>query len=815
MLKSYIKIGFRSLSKNKAFSIINIMGLSIGVAACLLILQYVSFELGFDRFHENGQDIYRVVNDRYQNGKLIQHGTITYSAVGKAMNDDFEEIIANARILPATSTVVRRDDVSFITDAVLAVDNSFLQMFTFDFLAGNNLDALKEPNKVVLTKTAVDRIFGTTSDLSAVLGKTFQIDRDAVPYEVTAIIADVPANTHLPFEILISYETVIRQWAVADYDFNSSDFYHYMQLKPGTDVNLIQKELSTFSDRHFRGTEVTGTEEKFYLQPLHEARLYSDFEYEIGEVGNGRVVWALLIIAIFILVIAWVNYINLATAKAMDRAKEVGVRKVLGAYKIQLIKQFLSESLLINLLAIVMAITFVQLTQPFFNVLIGRQLSLMTLLGSQVLGINIVVLLAGLMALGTVLSGLYPAFVLSSFMPVKVLKGKHATSKEGIMLRRILVVFQFVVSISLIGGSYVVYKQIRFMNEKELGVDIDQMLVVSSPQLTAWDSTFIERVVNFKESVKQISGIKGATSSWRVPGQLTPRAFRIKRTASTDNVSYSADQIGVNYEFFDLYDIEVLAGRGFEPSDHNYDWNQLENMVINKAAANMLGFESPQDAIGESVSVYDKPWTVVGVVDDYHQKSLRHKVLPTILFPTYSTGSPISIKLTSSEAKNAIALIQERYKAYFPGNAFEYYFLDSQFNQLYRLERLFGQVFGIFTALAILVACLGLSGLASFAAIQRTKEIGIRKALGASAIGILRLLSSDFVRLIAIATIIALPLAYWGLKAWLSNYAYHISLEWWFTLIPILTVFIIAFTTVSFQTVKAALSSPIKALRQE
>ena len=452
MLRNYFKITFRMLLKSKAFSIINVAGLAIGISVCLLILQYVSFEFSYDRFHENAKDVYRVANDRFQNGKLIQHGMITYSGVGKALNDDYEEIIENGRVVPAGDRIIDVEgEKTPVEQESFMADNNFLRMFSFPFLAGNKNTALMESNEVALSETLARKIFKYTgSDLSTLLGETILLDTETRPYVVKGVFREVPANSHLQFELLISYPTMINvwQWKEADHDFTASDFWHYVRLKPGTDYKSLQSRFDEFSERHFQGNKVSGSDEKFFLQPLTEAHLYSDFEYEIGVTGKAHAVWGLLIIALFILVIAWINYINLATARAMERAKEVGMRKVSGAKRAQLIVQFLTESFVVNLVALALAMVLVQTVQPYFNQLLENELSFMLLLGKGFGGYLTTVVLACVIVLGILFSGFYPAFVLSSFKPASILKGNFGASQKGIVMRKILVVGQFAATVS-------------------------------------------------------------------------------------------------------------------------------------------------------------------------------------------------------------------------------------------------------------------------------------------------------------------------------------------------------------------------------
>ncbi len=820
MIKNYIKTAWRNLWKNKFFSIINIAGLAIGMTACLLILQYVSFELSYDQFNKNAADIYRVYNDRYQNGKLIQHGTITYSAIGKAMQDDYPEVINHARVEPlGQQSILSYNDKKIGDLQGLAADNSFLSMFSYPLITGDVTTALNEPNTMLLSKALAKKIFSVNdNDLPSLLGKAIVMGRDSLPYKITAICKDIPENSHLQFDFLISYSSLYsgnEKWSQADYDFTDSDFWHYIQLKHATDYKVLQAKLSAFSQRHFQGNKVSGSDERFYLQPLTKAHLYSDFEYEIGKTGNATVVWGLLIIAILIIIIAWINYINLSTAKSMERAREVGVRKVAGATKKQLIRQFLSESFFINIIALLIAILFVISFQNSFNNLIHHDLSLFYLLQNGLNGFNIISALALLIIVGIFVSGFYPAFVLSSFKPILVLKGKFTTSGKGILLRKILVTGQFVVTVALIIGSIVVYRQIRFMNQQKLGLNIDQVMIIKPPILTNWDSTFISRIDNFKEEIKQLANVKGAATSRWVPGNETGRNFGVRQKSADANTHFTVRQLGISYDFIDLYGMNLVAGRKFLPSDYNTRFKLLHNIILNETAVKLLGFSSSQNAIGKTILTGDKEWEIAGVVADFHQKSLKYSVEPTLLMPLYGTNHPISVKLMLQDLPQTIAAVKNKYETFFPGNIFDYYFLDEKFNDQYSNDQLFGKVFGAFSILAIFVACLGLLGLSLFATAQRTKEIGVRKVLGASVSNILLLLSKESIRLIIIAFIIAIPVSWYVMHLWLQDFAYRIHISWWIFLVAGALALMIALITISFQAIKAAIANPVKSLRTE
>lgn len=817
MLKNYFKTAWRNLMKNKTFSLINIAGLSIGMAACLLILQYVSFELSFDQFNKNAADLYRVTNDRYQNGKLIQHGTITYSAIGKAMQDDFPEVMDHCRIRPEGLDIFMYQDKKIGEQKGFAVDNSFLDMFSYSFITGDKNTALTEPNTLVLTESLARKIFDIRDDnFQSVLGKTIVRNNDP-PFKITGVCKDAPENSHLKFSYLMSYLTLYttQQWKQADYDFTDSDFWHYIQLKPGANSKAIEAKLPAFSQRHFQGNKISGSDEKFYLQPLSKAHLYSDYEYEIGTTASSTVVWGLLIIAALIIVIAWVNYINLATAKAAERAKEVGVRKVSGATKTQLVKQFLTESLIINFLALSIALVLIFLAQPGFNHLVQHPLSLSYLFVKGLNGFNISVALIALIAAGIFISGFYPAFVLSSFKPILVLKGKYTTSAKGINLRKVLVIGQFAITVALIISSFVVYKQIKFVSEQSLGLNLSQVLVVKAPQLTNWDSSFIAKENSLQAELKQLPHITGVANSWSVAGDELGRDFDLGRTDATDNTHFTTRKMGISPEFIDVYDIQLLAGRNFTNTDYNPERDLVHNIILNENVVKLLGFASPQDAIGKTINVERKKWDVVGVVADFHQKSLRYPLEPMLLMPLYSTYSPLSIKIDSKDLSQTVSAIRAKYDAFFPGNLFDYYFLNDRFNAQYASDELFGKIFALFAGFAIFIACLGLLGLSLFATAQRTKEIGVRKVLGASVSNIVLLLSRDFVKLVIIAFVIASPVAWYIMHSWLNDFAYRINISWWIFIAAGLLSVMIALVTISFQAIKAAIANPVKSLRTE
>lgn len=589
MIRNYLTIALRNILKNKVFSAINIFGLSIGLAACLLIFQFVTFQLSFDTFNEKFERTYRITNDRFQNGKLIQHGTITYPTIGPTMIKDYPEIELYTRMMPSGDLNVRIEDRNYRGEQAIFADEHMLSVFDYPLLSGDRLTALKDPHTLVLTASTAAKYFQLPVEQAGdALNKTLLWGLDDQPYKITGVLKDIPENSHLQFDGLASYSTLYEgENKGADNNWTWSDMRHYLVLKPGVDYKTLEAKFPEFSERYFQGTKVTGSIEKFYLQPLKEAHLYSDYEYDIAETASGKAVWGMLAVAVFILVIAWINYINLTTSRAMERAKEVGLRKVMGAMRNQLMKQFIFESVLVSLIAFAISIIIVQVSQGSFNEIIRGNLSWLTVFGEM--SAASIIGLASIMLIGILLSGFYPAFILSGYQPVTVLKGKFQRSTRGNILRKSLVVFQFTASAALITGTLIVSRQLNYMNEADLGMNIRNTLIIRSPELTEWDSTFINRVENYKHELLQINGVNSVSMSSRLPGQRLGRSFGIRMADQPAEQKYTLSLYSADYGFFDTYGIKLLAGRKFLPTDHNIDWAELKSVVINESAVKLMG----------------------------------------------------------------------------------------------------------------------------------------------------------------------------------------------------------------------------------
>ncbi len=818
MLKHNLRLVFRKFKKDKSTFLINLIGLSVGFVVALTIFGWGIVELSYDKFHTKSDQIYRVINERFQNGEMVQKGAITYPTIGPTMFKDYPEVINNTRISYQGTMNIAKDDKIIRIDEAQFTDQHFFEMFDFELLAGDRKTALSETNQVVLTQEIAKQLFDIRNeDYESIIGEFIVMDRDEHPSKVVGVLKDFPSNSIFQPTVLGSYATFIRYSGEgADNSWDWSDFYHYLELDANADVAALEAKFPAFSKKYFVDEGLTQSEEKFFLQPLADAYLHSsDLEYKIMKTGSARAVWSLLAIAIMILVIAWVNYINLSSVKAIERAKEVGLRRVIGAGKRQLTFQFLQEAFFVNVLAVVLAIPLTFLFQPWFYDVMGVDQSAAIIPHLDSLSYLMYGGFGLLIFLGILISGLYPSYLLSSKNTPEVLKGKFQNTTSSRFLRKGLVVSQFTMSISLIIITMFVYRQIKFLNQKDLGVKIDQVMVFNGPELTGWDSLFIEKMNAFTASLSQFPNIQSANTSSRVPGQRTGRIFSLKVKGDEDNTSFMSNFINADSKYDDTYDLKTLAGRFFRPDDSNTDGSLVKNIVINEAARKMVDIESNEAAIGQVFNFFGNDYNVVGVFNDYHQRSIHHAIEPLVIVPYYATFNPVSVKMATTNIDQTIAQVKTSYESFFPNNAFEYTFLDDQFARLYQADKNFGQILLFFTFLAIFVACLGLFGLASYTAHLRTKEIGIRKVLGSSVSQIVKLLSFDFLKLVFVAVLLAMPIAWYCSQQWLQAYEYRIPME--------ATVFIfsggialgIAFFTISFQSLKAAFGNPIESLRNE
>lgn len=803
MIKNYFKTALRNFSKHKVFSFINVFGLAIGIAACLLILQYVRFELSYDDFHTKGDRIFRLQQDRYNEGKLSTQWAAGAAGIGLLAKQELPEIEAYAKLIKREG-VITYENNKFREEKLFYANDAFLPMFSYQVVKGKLNGALAEPNTAVITESAAKKYFGSADPIGKVISRNKRED-----YKVTAVVRDMPINTHLKFEVLLSFVTFVKLTSPeAETTLDWDAFFTYVLLRPDADPKIVEAKIAKAVEKK-AGEKMKQTNEAvvYHLQPLKDIHLYSNYMFEAEVNGNGKSVRFLLIISIFIIVIAWINYINLSTARSLDRAREVGIRKVMGSYRFQLIRQFLLESFFVNLLAVILAFILVIVSLPLFNTLTGKEISFSLLVDGKFWLALAVIFIAG-----TFLSGMYPAFVLSSFRPIEVLKGKLVKTKHGSLLRQSLVIIQFAASIGLMVGTYSVYRQVQYMQEQDLGVKIDQTLVLRGPSVT--DSTYKEKLNAFKTEMLRVSSIDNIAASTDIPGhKISWNAGGIRLVGSDPGKSNQYRVIGIDYDFIDSYGLKVLKGRNFS-EEHSTDPSAV---LFNEAAIKLMGFNRSEDALNKRIEFWGNTYTIIGVVSNHHQESLREAYDAHIFRLIPDADNYYSIKMRSgNEDWNAIIKTAEAsWSRFFPGNPFEYFFLDDHFQEQYKADQQFGKTFGLFAILAIVVACLGLFGLASFVTTQRTKEIGIRKISGASIPNILTLLTKDLLKPIFVAFLIATPVTYYLLKQWLENYAFKIGINAWMFVIPGLVILLIALLTVSIKAVRAATANPVNSLRTE
>ena len=807
MLKNYLVTAFREIFKNKTFSIIHIFGLTLGIAAFVLILQYALYELSYDNFYKNADQIYRVRQDRYDKGKLSTTWGAGCAAVGPALKKEFPEVLAFGRLTNVTG-IINIKESNFREDKMYAANSSFLTMFPVKLLTGVDSSALNEPFTAVISESIAKKYFGGDD----AIGQVFRLNKDAV-FKITGIFKDVPENTHLKFNILISWPTNAK-WRGPQVEtaWFWDGFYTYIRLNKGTDARAFEKKMNDFTDKQIADlTRQYNQSAKYILQPLLKIHLNSNLMWEAEPNGDAKTDYFLMVIAFIILIIAWVNYINLSTVKAIFRSREVAIRKISGAFRIQLIKQFLIESFAINIIASLFAFILVIVSMPYFRLLTGRAMNLNTS--------GVWVVFIAMIIVGPIVSGLYPALVISSFKPMTIFQGKLNGGKGGSFIRKALVVFQFAASISLIAGTFTVYTQLIYMRNQDLGVNIDQTLIIKGPGVA--DSTYNAKLTAFKAELLKYPVIKAITASTSIPGSKVQwNAGGIRRTSDDDTKSNQYRVIGIDYDFVEAYKLSILTGRNFSK-----EYSTDEKCVLfNVEAIKLMGFETPESAIGESIYFWGDNYKIIGVLNNFHQESLKENYDALIFRLTPGTRDNFSVKLsyngpTGSDSFNTTRTTIEKIKAsweqFFPGNPFDYFFLSDHYNNQYHAEIQFRTIFELFAILAVVIACLGLFGLSWFIIIQRTKEIGIRKVNGASVAEILLLISADFFKLVLIGLIIAAPAAYFFSVNWLEKYPYKVGFNWWLFILSGFLIFVISGLTISYNTLVIAHANPARSLKYE
>jgi putative ABC transport system permease protein len=812
MLKLFFKVAWRNLTRNRTYSFINIIGLAIGLACFILISLFVTDELSFDRFNEKADRIYRINTMLRMGGSEVNMAQAS-DPMGAALKKDYPQIEEFTRIYASSgSRLVRKGNEYIDENRVAYVDSTFFDVFTFPALRGNTHTALNDPNSVVITESTAKKYFGNID----VLGKYVETtENNSTLYKITAVIKDMPTNSHFHYDFLFSMDN-------APYNFgNYLSFNHsiYLLLKKGADYRDIEKKFPDFIDRYLlpqakqvmdiksmKDFENAGNLLRFSLTPLLNIHLHSGLSYELGTNGNIQYVYIFSAVAIFILLLACVNFVNLSTARSMKRAREVGVRKVLGTTKGNLIRQFISESSMTVLLSSVVAIALVILFLQPFNQLASKSISLSALLEPKIL--LVLILLPVVVSL---VAGSYPAFFLSSFKPVNVLKGKLATGSHKSIVRSSLVVFQFATSIILIIATITVYKQLNFIQNKNIGFNRDQVLVIDGT------GTLGHNTDAFKHEVSKLPGVMGSTYSGYLPVSASGRSDNTysKEAVLTPTNSLNMQAWNVDYDYIPTLGMQMIKGRNFS-REFGTDSSAL---IVNETAASLFGLGP--DPIGKKLYTLEPfpstkviAMTVIGVVKNFNFESLRQNIGP-LCFTLGAANWSTAFRIKAADASNIVHQAESKWKSMSSGTRFSYRFLDDSFNNMYIAEQRMGTLAMIFATLAIVIACLGLFGLATFMAEQRTKEIGVRKVLGASVKNIVVMLSEDFLKLIAIAAVFAFPVAWWSMHTWLQDFAYRINIGWWIFAVAGLTAMLIALFTISFQAIRSALANPVKSLRTE
>jgi putative ABC transport system permease protein len=797
MIKNYLKIALRNFQRHKGYSFINIAGFAIGMACCLLILLYVRHELSYDRHHEDVERVCRIVIDiRTQTANRVF--ALISPTVAPALKADYPQVEHAARaIIPSSSRLVKRKDTFFYEDRFMYADQELFDIFTIPFIRGATQGALTRPNTLVVSQRMAHKYFGNANPL----GETLEINQQE--YEITGVVTDSPENTHMKYDLIASLET-LKDWQEMS-NWYSTMFYTYLKLRPDVNVEEFSQQVSRLPDKYV-GERLSsrGTTYHYFLQPLSSIHLHSHLRYETEPPGNPVYIYIFSFVGFFILIIACLNFMNLSTARAANRAKEVGMRKVVGAQKLQLIGQFLGESLLVAFLSLGLAMVIARFSIPLLHDLTGILLSFDALLNPIVL----LSLIGGavLMGLG---AGLYPAFVLSAFRPAVTLKGTSSAGTQGFALRTVLMVVQFAISVMLIIGTLTMYRQFNFMKNQYLGFEKEQKLILP----LRGGINIQENFASVKDMFSKHTSVTGVTVSSSVPGRGVSN-FGVDLVGEDDPKSQSMFHMYFDDDFIPDYGIDMVAGRAFQ-KEMKTDFMGV--FLINEAAVKAFGWSRPEEALGKRLQTGHggRVNPIIGVTKNFHYRGLQSEVEPLVMEFLPWSFRYITLSIDISNLNETLAFVKSQWKALWPGHPFEHFFLDTDFDRQYRADEQIGNVFGIFTFLGLFIACLGLLGLASFTAESWTKEIGIRKVLGASVGGIVLMLSKQFTKWVVLANFIAWPVAYYFMDRWLKNFAYRIDIGIWTFVLSGVLVLLIAIMTVSYQSIKAAVANPVDSLRYE
>ncbi len=809
MYKSYFKIGWRNLIKNRNYSALSIIGLSVSIALSMLILHYSIYELHFDRFFSNADRIYRITSTTYEGNQKVNESAETTHYIASILKEKLPEIVQSARLMSTRywfDCTLKYGEALYNEHNLYYADPTLLSIFSLDWENGNT-SALDKPFSAVLSASVARRYFGNEEPLGKVLHLKGSFEEN--DYTVTGVIADLPSDTHLDFTILLSSSSLEHNRY-----FKNFTTYTYVEVAPTVELETVKESIRAVSNRV---PELIQDKSRVQLeaQPATDIHLHSSLNDEIKPGSNPVTIYFLMLVAGLILFIAWINHVNLVTAKSATRIREAGIRKVTGANRFQLISQLLIESFITNGLSIVLAVVLMSIFEVPFYEMTGLSHSLYHLTTSEPLLFGLSVL--SLLFVGVVVAGWYPAWTISSFNPALLVKGKFIESQHGFSLRKTLIVFQFTCAIGLTSAVLVFNKQFRFLQGQDLGIDIRRTLIIKAP--TVIESTYASQLSNFKTHLQAQSIITSVTNSSAIPGEDIGWTGEVRKEQSTDSPKWNFVINIADADFIDSYSLKLVAGRNFIESDYPSGkfGSKIEPVILNLEGLKTLGYSKPDEAIDNLIFWGENQCRIVGVINDFHQQSPKDEILPLLL--SAGGGPNLSIKLgndvTGENISASIQSVQDAWKKFFPGNPFDYFFLDSFYDAQYTKDKNVVNLFHVYCGFAVMISCLGLFGLASFTVQQRTKEIGIRKILGASVSNILLLLSQDFIKLILIASIISGVISYAALSEWLQGFAYRVDIGWELFVASGAAITLIGILTISYKSRQAATVNPVKSLRAE
>jgi len=796
MLRNYLKIVLRNMQRYKGYTFINLTGLAIGMACCILIIAYIATELSYDKYHGNAPRIYRLYSELTLGGTPNMIAT-TNNPPALALRDDFPEVIEAARFRPVGKVPVKYEDRQFYESRVFYADASVFNVFTLPFIHGDSETALTTANTIVITADMAKKYFGDANPVGKVLRFIEKTD-----FVIDGVIENVPPNSHFTFDILCSMETLyVQNKQQMDSWLSSFINFSYVLLQDDYDYRELEKKLPSIVEKYIGdGYEQYGVAVKYFLQPLTSIHLHSHLRHEITTNSDIAYVYIFAASALFILLIACINFMNLSTARSAGRAREIGIRKVFGSDRFSLIRQFYGESFLYCLIALVIALVIVKLTLPFFSTVTGRDLEA---------GYGqipwLIPALAGFLLIVSLAAGSYPALFLSGFKPARILKGKMAAGAANSHFRKVLVVVQFAVSISLIIGTAVIIQQLSYMKNKNLGFDKEQVVY-----LPVTDKNFVETIDSFKEALSGYSGVVSVGIGSHIPGwESSGATFKAEGFAEDQTIMMNA--MDIDHDYIPTLGIEMVQGRNFSP---DYPSDRTESIIVNETAVREIGWDDP---IGRQIgfAAGDMTGRIIGVARDFHYRPAHTRIEPLYISNNLGRIRAVVVRIRPEDIAGSIKFLERKWKEFNPGRPFEYSFLDESFDRHYRAEEKLRGLLSYFTLFAIFIACLGLFGLASYSAEQRTKEIGIRKVLGATIPNITLMLTKEFSRWILLANCIAWPVAWYFLNGWLRNFAYRVDIGWEVFIAAGVLSFVIAVLTVNIQAVKAARANPVESLKYE